>query len=150
MEKNFSTTLENYGISRLQWAIVPNKRKTKSAIIIGSVTSYKNCWCLGYQALSSRCIFVHYNAVMHKWQSHIFIVTVMIGHSHESSNFKKLKLDTLYNGHWGFLWSQNLLALNYKSGYFWSCTVILGHYFVLVTVSWPESHYAMYGKVKPA
>ncbi len=32
-------------------------------------------------------IFGHYsNAVMHKWQSRIFIVTVTIGHSQESSN----------------------------------------------------------------
>ncbi len=55
------------------------------------------------------------------WRSRIFIVTVTIGHSHESSNFKKLNLDTLYNGHWGFSWSQNLLALSYKPGYFWLC-----------------------------
>ncbi len=39
--------------------------------------------------------------VMHKWRSRIFIVMVTIRHCHESSNFKNLNLDTLYNGHWG-------------------------------------------------
>ncbi len=37
-------------------------------------------------------------SVMHKWRSRIFIVTVKIGHGHESSNFKKLNLNTLFNG----------------------------------------------------
>ncbi len=41
----------------------------------------------------------HVWAVMHKRRSRIFIVTVTIGHGRESSNFKKLNLDTLHNGH---------------------------------------------------
>ncbi len=49
---------------------------------------------------SFKCTRSIRSTVMHKWRSRIFIVTVMIGHSHKSSNLRKLNLNTLYNGHW--------------------------------------------------
>ncbi len=129
----------NY-LSSIQWfGKLPNFSTSTFSHIYGDFL----CWVYPIS------MNIH-SLMMHKWQPHIFIVMVTIGHCHKSSNLKKLNLDTRYNDHWGFLWSQNLLALNCKPGYFWSCIVILGQYFVLMTVSWPESHYVMYGKVKPA